>query len=174
MSIMRKLFCPYVKWDMNRNFSNIGSATLPADQQRELPHRYMLGLYGILEKLVSRFPDVLFESCASGGGRYDLGMLYYMPQTWCSDNTDALSRCRIQYTTSFVFPPSSMTCHVSTVPNYQTGRVTPLKTRANVAMSGNFGYELDLAWLTEEELNSVKQQIVRARNLQETLLYAIM
>ena len=161
----------YIKWDMNRNFSNIGSAALPPDRQKELPHRYMLGLYGILERLVARFPDVLFESCASGGGRFDMGMLHYMPQTWCSDNTDAVSRCRIQYSTSFVFPPAAMTCHVSTVPNYQTGRVTPLQTRANVAMSGNFGYELDLAWLTEEERQSVRDQILRAKALQQTLLY---
>ena len=170
-SILDSAKIEYVKWDMNRNFSNIGSDTLPADRQRELPHRYMLGLYAILEKLVSRFPNVLFESCASGGGRFDMGMLYYMPQTWCSDNTDALSRCRIQYTTSFVFPPATMTCHVSTVPNYQTGRITPLKTRANVAISGNFGYELDLAWLSEEELQSVQEQIIRAKSLQNTLLY---
>ena len=119
----------------------------------------------------SQFPEVLFESCASGGGRFDMGMLYYMPQTWCSDNTDALSRCRIQYSTSLVFPPAAMTCHVSTVPNYQTGRVTPLETRANVAMSGNFGYELDLAWLKEEELQQVRTQILRAKALQQTLLY---
>jgi len=170
-SILESARIEYVKWDMNRNFSNIGSAALPADRQKELPHRYMLGLYSIMEKLVSRFPHVLFESCASGGGRFDMGMLHYMPQTWCSDNTDALSRCRIQYTTSFVFPPASMACHVSTVPNHQTGRITPLATRANVAMSGNFGYELDLAYLTEEELQAVRKQIIRAKALQSTLLY---
>lgn len=170
-SILKEATIEYVKWDMNRNFSNIGSAMLPSDRQKELPHRYMLGLYNVLERLISEFPDVLFESCASGGGRFDMGMLHYMPQTWCSDNTDALSRCKIQYSTSLVFPPYTMASHVSTVPNYQTGRVTPLETRANVAMSGNFGYELDLAWLTEEERQIVRDQIVRAKELQQTLLY---
>ena len=126
----------YVKWDMNRHFSNIGSALLPADRQKELPHRYMLGLYRVLEKLVNEFPDVLFESCSSGGGRFDMGMLHYMPQTWTSDNTDALCRCQIQYSTSLVFPPFAMGSHVSAVPNHQTGRITPIGTRGNVAMSG--------------------------------------
>ncbi len=161
----------YVKWDMNRNMTNIGSALLPAERQKELPHRYMLGLYSILEKLVQRFPEVLFESCSSGGGRFDLGMLYYMPQTWCSDNTDALCRCRIQYTTSFVFPPFAMGSHVSAVPNHQTGRVTPMATRGAVAMGGCFGYELDLNKLSKEDLDLVKQQILRVKALRKTLLY---
>ncbi|MBE5815711.1 MAG: alpha-galactosidase [Clostridiales bacterium] len=161
----------YVKWDMNRNFSNIGSAGLPASRQRELPHRYMLGLYGILEKLIHRFPDVLFESCASGGGRFDLGMLHYMPQTWCSDNTDAYTRCRIQYSTSLVFPPFAMGSHVSAVPNHQTGRITPLSTRGNIARSGCFGYELDLNKLTEEELTEISGQIAAVKQIRNTLLY---
>ncbi len=161
----------YVKWDMNRNFSNIGSALLPADQQKELPHRYMLGLYRVLEKLVNDFPEVLFESCSSGGGRFDLGMLYYMPQTWTSDNTDALCRCRIQYSTSLVFPPFAMGSHVSAVPNHQTGRITPIETRGNVAMSGCFGYELDLNTLSAEELNKVRAQVARVKELRNTLLY---
>ena len=161
----------YVKWDMNRHFSNIGSALLPADQQKELPHRYMLGLYRVLEKLVNEFPDVLFESCSSGGGRFDMGMLYYMPQTWTSDNTDALCRCRIQYSTSMVFPPFAMGSHVSAVPNHQTGRITPIQTRGNVAMSGCFGYELDLNGLPAEDLDAVRGQIKRVKELRNTLLY---
>ncbi len=161
----------YVKWDMNRNFSNIGSALLPPDQQKELPHRYMLGLYRVLEKLVKEFPDVLFESCSSGGGRFDMGMLHYMPQTWTSDNTDALCRCRIQYSTSLVFPPFAMGSHVSAVPNHQTGRITPIETRGNVAMSGCFGYELDLNTLSPEDLEKVRGQIARVKELRSTLLY---
>ena len=161
----------YVKWDMNRHFSNIGSALLPADQQKELPHRYMLGLYRVLEKLVTEFPDVLFESCSSGGGRFDMGMLHYMPQTWTSDNTDALCRCRIQYATSLVFPPFAMGSHVSAVPNHQTGRITPIETRGNVAMSGCFGYELDLNTLSADDLEKVRGQIARVKELRTTLLY---
>lgn len=161
----------YVKWDMNRNFSNIGSALLPPDRQKELPHRYMLGLYRVLEKLVTDFPDVLFESCSSGGGRFDMGLLHYMPQTWTSDDTDALCRCRIQYATSLVFPPFAMGSHVSAVPNHQTGRITPIETRANVAMSGCFGYELDLNSLSAEELSKVRGQITRVKALRQTLLY---
>ena len=161
----------YVKWDMNRNFSNIGSALLPADQQKELPHRYMLGLYRVLEKLVKDFPDVLFESCSSGGGRFDMGMLHYMPQTWTSDNTDALCRCQIQYSTSLVFPPFAMGSHVSAVPNHQTGRITPIDTRGNVAMSGCFGYELDLNTLSADDLEKVRRQVERVKKLRNTLLY---
>ena len=161
----------YVKWDMNRHFSNIGSALLPADQQKELPHRYMLGLYRVLEKLIHEFPDVLFESCSSGGGRFDMGMLHYMPQTWTSDNTDALCRCKIQYSTSLVFPPFAMGSHVSAVPNHQTGRITPIETRGNVAMSGCFGYELDLNTLSPEDLEKVRAQVKRIKELRTTLLY---
>lgn len=161
----------YVKWDMNRNMTNIGSALLPPERQKELPHRYILGLYRVLEKLTADFPNVLFESCASGGGRFDLGMLSYMPQTWCSDNTDALCRCRIQYSTSLMFPPFAMGSHVSAVPNHQTGRVTPIATRAAVAQSGCFGYELDLNRLPPEDLEAVRQQIARVKRLRRTLLY---
>ncbi|MBE5804916.1 MAG: alpha-galactosidase [Clostridiales bacterium] len=161
----------YVKWDMNRNFSNVGSALLPAERQKELPHRYMLGLYGILERLIHDFPHVLFESCSSGGGRFDMGMLHYMPQTWTSDDTDALCRCRIQYSTSLVFPPFAMGSHVSAVPNHQTGRIAPISTRGNVAMSGCFGYELDLNRLPEEDLLAVEKQITRVKELRQTLLY---
>jgi len=161
----------YVKWDMNRNFTNVGSALLPPDRQKELPHRYMLGLYGILERLIHDFPHVLFESCSSGGGRFDMGMLHYMPQTWTSDDTDAVCRCRIQYSTSLVFPPFAMGSHVSAVPNHQTGRVAPITTRGNVAMSGCFGYELDLNSLPEEDLKEVEKQVQRVKEHRQLLLY---
>ncbi len=149
----------YVKWDYNRNMTNIGSALLSAERQGEFYHRYILGLYRVLETLVSRFPDVLFESCSSGGNRFDPGMLYYMPQTWCSDDTDAVERATIQYGTSMCYPYSSMGAHVSAVPNHQVGRVTPIDARGTVAMSGQFGYELDLNKLTEKEIEKVKKQI---------------
>ena len=161
----------YVKWDMNRNMTCIGSAKLPPERQSEMQHRYMLGLYGVLERVVTEFPNVLFESCAGGGGRFDLGMMHYMPQAWCSDNSDAVARCGIQYSTSLVFPPCTMGAHVSAVPNHQTGRVTPISTRANVAMFGAFGYELDLNKLPAEELDEVREQIKRVKALRKTLLY---
>ncbi|MEK4251392.1 alpha-galactosidase [Paenibacillus sp. FSL W7-1287] len=149
----------YVKWDMNRNMTEIGSALLPADRQRETAHRYMLGLYHVMEKITTSFPHILFESCSGGGGRYDAGMLYYMPQTWTSDNSDAISRLKIQYGTSIVYPISSMGAHVSAVPNHQVNRMTSLLTRGYVALSGNFGYELDLSKFTEEEKELVRYQI---------------
>ncbi|GGF99939.1 alpha-galactosidase [Paenibacillus abyssi] len=149
----------YVKWDMNRNMTEIGSALLPPERQRETAHRYMLGLYSVLERITSAFPDILFESCSGGGGRFDAGMLYYMPQTWTSDNTDAISRLKIQYGTSIVYPISSMGAHVSAVPNHQVERITPLETRGNVALSGNFGYELDLTKFSDEEKETVKGQV---------------
>ncbi|MFW6389908.1 MAG: alpha-galactosidase, partial [Halanaerobiales bacterium] len=157
----------YVKWDMNRKMTEIGSAKLPPERQRELPHRYMLGLYEILETLTSRFPNILFESCASGGARFDPGMLYYMPQTWTSDNTDAIERLKIQYGTSIVYPLSSIGAHISAVPNHQVGRITPLKTRADVAMFGTFGYELDLTELSEKEKKEVKKQVKEFKDLRE-------
>ncbi|PZD96280.1 alpha-galactosidase [Paenibacillus sambharensis] len=149
----------YVKWDMNRNMTEIGSALLPPERQRETAHRYMLGLYSVLERITSTFPDILFESCSGGGGRFDPGMLYYMPQTWTSDNTDAVSRLKIQYGTSLVYPVSAMGAHVSAVPNHQVGRITPLETRGHVALSGNFGYELDLTKFSEKDNEIVKQQV---------------
>jgi len=149
----------YVKWDMNRNMTEIGSALLPAERQRETAHRYMLGLYSVLEQITSAFPHILFESCSGGGGRFDAGMLYYMPQTWTSDNSDAVSRLKIQYGTSIVYPISSMGAHVSAVPNHQVNRMTSIETRGNVALSGNFGYELDLSKFTDEEKEAVKAQV---------------
>jgi alpha-galactosidase len=149
----------YVKWDMNRHMTEIGSAVLPADRQRETAHRYMLGLYKILEEITSKFPQILFESCSGGGGRFDPGMLYYMPQTWTSDNTDAVSRLKIQYGTSIVYPIVTMGAHVSAVPNHQVNRVTSLNMRGAVAMSGNLGYELDLTKLSTAEKGKIKEQI---------------
>ena len=160
----------YLKWDMNRNFSNIGSAALPAERQKELPHRYILGLYAVMDRLVRDFPDVLFEGCASGGGRFDPGMLYYVPQFWCSDNTDALCRCQIQYGTSYFLPASTMGSHLSAVPNHQTGRVTPIETRFAVALGGCFGYELDPRALTEAEREAMKTQVRYAIRTETTRL----
>lgn len=147
----------YVKWDMNRSISEMYSAV--QQDQGEVPYRYVLGLYDFLERLVKRYPDMLIEGCSGGGGRFDAGMLYYTPQIWCSDNTDAIDRLRIQYGTSFGYPVSTVGSHVSAVPNHQTGRITPIKTRGVVAMAGSFGYELDLNKITEEEKACVREQI---------------
>ena len=161
----------YVKWDMNRNMSEIGSAKLPANRQREVAHRYMLGLYKVLEEITTRFPDVLFESCSGGGGRFDPGMLYYMPQTWTSDNTDAIERLKIQFGTSMVYPNASIGCHVSAVPNHQVDRITPIETRGVVAMSGNFGYELDITKLPESEKEIIKEQVKLYKEIRETIQF---
>ena len=149
----------YVKWDMNRSITECRSASLPADRQGEVYHRYILGVYDLYERLTSRFPQVLFESCASGGGRFDPGLLYYAPQGWTSDDTDAVERLKIQYGTSYCYPVSCMGSHVSVTPNHQVNRNTPLETRADVAYFGTFGYELDLNRMTDEELNAVKEQV---------------
>lgn len=149
----------YIKWDMNRPLTDVFSVAWPADQQGEIFHRYVLGVYDLYERLISRYPSLLFESCSSGGGRFDPGMLYYAPQTWTSDDSDAIERLKIQYGTSLLYPLSSMGAHVSIVPNHQTNRLTPLKTRGNVAFFGSFGYELDLNQLSPEELAEVREQI---------------
>ena len=161
----------YVKWDMNRNMSEIGSAKLTANRQREVAHRYILGLYKVLEEITTRFPDVLFESCSGGGGRFDPGMLYYMPQTWTSDNTDAIERLKIQFGTSMVYPNASIGCHVSAVPNHQVDRITPIETRGVVAMSGNFGYELDITKLPESEKEIIKEQVKLYKEIRETIQF---
>lgn len=159
----------YVKWDMNRNMTEIGSAALGVERQMETAHRYMLGLYELLERITRAFPQVLFESCSGGGGRFDPGMLYYMPQTWTSDDTDAVERLKIQYGTSIVYPVSAIGAHVSAVPNHQVHRFTSLKMRGNVAMSGNFGYELDLTKFTKEERETVKQQVTAYKELRSLI-----
>ncbi len=149
----------YVKWDMNRNITEPWTASLPADRQGEFFHRYILGVYELYRRLTARFPDILFESCAGGGGRFDAGMLAFAPQAWTSDDTDAAERLPIQWGTSLAFPVSSMAAHVSAVPNHQTGRITPLFTRAAVAMFGAFGYELDPTSMPEAEQAEVARQI---------------
>lgn len=164
----------YLKWDMNRNMSEIGSAYLPAERQRETAHRYILGLYRILESLVTEFPDVLFESCSAGGGRFDAGMLYYMPQTWTSDDSDAGERMKIQYGTSLVYPTVTMGAHISAVPNHQVFRTTKVKTRGDVAMMGQFGLELDIAKLSDEEKAEVKKSIEQFKALRRTIHYGDM
>lgn len=158
-SILSSAPITYVKWDMNRHMTEVGSGALPAERQRETGHRYMLGLYRVLEEITSRFPDVLFESCSGGGGRFDSGMLFYMPQVWTSDNTDAVSRLKIQYGTSLAYPAITMGSHVSAVPNHQVQRVTSLVFRGHVAISGNLGYELDLTKLSTKELAEIKHQV---------------
>ncbi|MBU3099904.1 MULTISPECIES: alpha-galactosidase [Clostridium] len=161
----------YVKWDMNRNMSEIGSAVLPSENQRETAHRYILGLYKIMEQITSSFPDILFESCSGGGGRFDPGFLYYMPQTWTSDNTDAVERLKIQYGTSLVYPIISMGSHVSAVPNHQVYRNTSLETRGHVAMSGNLGYELDVTKMSEKEKVAVKKQVDFYKEIRNTIQF---
>ncbi|MGL4653432.1 alpha-galactosidase [Cetobacterium sp.] len=157
--ILRESKISYVKWDMNRPMTEVWSEVVDSTKQGEVFHRYILGLYELLEKLTTEFPEILFESCASGGNRFDPGMLYYMPQTWTSDDTDAVERIKIQYGTSLCYPVVSMGAHVSAVPNHQTNRITPIKTRGNVAVFGAFGYELDLNKITDEEKEIVKKQV---------------
>lgn len=149
----------YVKWDMNRSITDVYSAVASAEGQGEVLYRYMLGLYDFLERMHNRYPNLLLEGCSGGGGRFDAGMLYYSPQIWCSDNTDAIDRIRIQYGTSFGYPISAVGSHVSAVPNHQTGRVTSIETRGVTAMAGSFGYELDLNTISEDEKQCVKKQI---------------
>ncbi|MCI8553825.1 MAG: alpha-galactosidase [Clostridiales bacterium] len=148
----------YVKWDMNRHITDAYSAALPACRQPEIYHRYMLNLYALLDFLNREFPHVTIEGCSGGGGRFDAGMLYYMPQTWTSDDSDAIERLKIQYGTSLVYPPQCMTAHISASPNHQMNRVTPYVTRARVAMSASFGYELNPLHLTDEERAEIRNQ----------------
>ena len=159
--ILRSAGISYVKWDMNRSICDLYTPCLSAEDQGEISHRYVLGLYELLERLTSEFPDVLFEGCSGGGGRFDAGMLYYCPQIWCSDDTDAYERTKIQYGTSFFYPVSAVGSHISAVPNHQTGRTTPIETRAVTAMAGSFGYELDLNTLSDSEKQEVREQITR-------------
>ncbi len=155
----------YVKWDMNRNMTEPFSGAQTPARQKETQHRYMLGLYRVLEEITARFPEILFESCSGGGGRFDPGMLYYMPQTWTSDDSDAAERMFIQYGTSFVYPPCAMGAHVSAVPNHQTGRTTAMQTRGDVALGGNFGFELDLSQLSDADAETVRRLIEREKQV---------
>lgn len=161
----------YIKWDMNRYITECYSVALPADQQGEVFHRYILGVYSLYERLTTNFPHILFESCASGGARFDPGLLYYAPQGWTSDDSDAVERLKIQYGTSYCYPVSSMGSHVSVIPNHQVYRNTPLHTRANVAYFGTFGYELDLNKLTAEEQEEVKEQIKFMKQYREVIQF---
>lgn len=170
-TIIRSADISYVKWDFNRNLTEVGSKTLAPERQKEVFHRYVLGMYDLAERLTSEFPNVLFEGCSGGGGRFDCGMFYYFSQAWTSDNTDAFDRCKIQYGTSFCYPTSVMSAHVSASPNHQTGRSMPFKTRGDVATSGIFGYELDLSAITDDEKNMVKDQIARYKDLYDTIVY---
>ena len=148
----------YIKWDMNRNITNLGNGTnyLATKMQS---HKYILGLYEIVKYLTEKYENILFESCSGGGGRNDLGMMRYFPQVWASDNTDAIARLPIQYGSSYLYPTISMGAHVSAVPNHQMGRITPLATRGHVAMMGNLGYELDLTSLSDEEKAAIADQV---------------
>lgn len=159
----------YVKWDMNRHITDQYSSALPAERQSELLHRYMLGLYSLLDYLTSQFPQVIFESCSGGGGRFDAGMLYYMPQVWTSDNSDAMERLKIQTGTSMVYPPRCMTAHVSAVPNHQMQRVTPFNTRGLVAMCASFGYELNPLTLTAVEQTAIAEQTAYYRRIADLI-----
>ncbi len=161
----------YIKWDMNRNITEAFSLGLPANRQKEFFHRYILGVYDLYERLIAKYPRILFESCASGGGRFDAGMLYYAPQAWTSDDTDAVERLHIQYGTSLAYPLISMGSHVAACPNHQVKRNTSLKMRADVAYFGTFGYELNVDLLTEEESREVAEQIEFFKEYRELIQF---
>lgn len=158
-AILSKNAVTYVKWDMNRNFTNLGSTYLPPHRQKEQAHRYILGLYHVLDTLTNRFPNVLIEGCAGGGGRFDPGMLYYTPQMWVSDDTDAVERLAIQYGASLVYPPIAIECHISEVPNHQVSRQESIATRAAVAMWGNLGLELNFDRMDNGEIDLLTKEI---------------
>ncbi len=163
-AVLKSAPIAYVKWDMNRSMQEVASVSLPSERRQETFHRYMLGLYGVLEKITSDFPEILFESCSGGGGRFDPGMLHYMPQTWTSDDTDAVERLKIQHGTSIVYPAVSMGAHVSAIPNHQVHRATPLIARIHTAMAGNFGLELNLSKLSQQETDMLKTHIELYKN----------
>ncbi|MGN1102910.1 MAG: alpha-galactosidase, partial [Huintestinicola sp.] len=149
----------YIKWDMNRQLTEVGSNALPSDRQRELWHRYVLGVYDVMNRLTTDYPHILLENCSGGGARFDAGMLFYSPQIWTSDDTDAIERLKIQHGTSICYPASAMGAHVSDCPNHTVGRSTPFSTRGNVAMVGTFGYELDVTRIPEADRNEIPGQI---------------
>ena len=158
-SIIRSANISYVKWDMNRQFTDVGSLYLDREHQGELFHRYVLGVYELQERLNREFPHLLLENCASGGARFDPGMLYYSPQIWCSDDTDAVERLAIQEGTALLYPLSTIGAHVSDCPNHTVGRNTPFKTRGYVALAGSFGYELDITKISPEDQAEVEEQV---------------
>lgn len=149
----------YIKWDMNRQLTEVGSTSLPKNRQRELWHRYVLGVYDLMNRLTTDYPHILLENCSGGGARFDPGMLYYSPQIWCSDDTDAIERLKIQHGTTICYPASAMGAHVSDCPNHTVGRSTPFSTRGNVAMVGTFGYELDVTRIPQEDRDAIPAQI---------------
>ncbi len=151
----------YIKWDMNRQLTEVGSTTLPKNKQRELWHRYVLGVYDVMNRLTTDYPHILLENCSGGGARFDPAMLYYSPQIWCSDDTDAIERLKIQHGTSICYPASAMGAHVSDCPNHTVGRSTPFATRGNVAMVGTFGYELDVTRIPQEDRDAIPGQIAQ-------------
>lgn len=165
-AILRSGPIDYVKWDMNRNMCDMGSAWLPADRQKELCHRYVLGVYELQERLITEFPNLLLENCSGGGGRFDPGMLYYSPQIWCSDDMDALERLRIQEGTALLYPLSAMGAHIGDCPNHSVGRNTPFETRGHVALAGTFGYELDITKISEEERAQIPGQVAMCKKYQ--------
>lgn len=169
--ILREVPISYVKWDMNRALTDVGSIGLSAKNQKETFHRYVLGLYEMLERITGEFPEVLFENCSSGGARFDPGMSYYMPQTWASDDTDAVERLKIQYGTSIVYPVSSIGSHASTIPNHQVSRMEKMETRGLTAMMGIFGYELDLTKLPEEDRIVAKEHVALFKEIRETVQF---
>ena len=170
-SIIQETKLEYIKWDYNRHITDAFTATLPATKQMEFGHRYILGVYQLLERLTKAYPEVLFESCSSGGGRFDLGMMYYAPQAWTSDDTDPIERLKIQHGTSYGYSLSMMSAHVSASPNEQSGRRTNLDTRAAVAYFGVFGYELDVTTLEAAEAEKVKEQIDFYKRYREVFQY---
>lgn len=149
----------YIKWDMNRQLTEVGSTYLPAERQRELWHRYVLGVYDVMNRLTTDYPHILLENCSGGGARFDPAMLYYSPQIWCSDDTDAIERLKIQHGTSICYPVSAMGAHVSDCPNHTVGRTTPFSTRGDVAMVGTFGYELDVTRIPQADRDAIPGQI---------------
>ena len=157
-SVLRSANIAYVKWDMNRQLTDLGSSFLDEQHQGEHMHRYVLGVYELQERLMTEFPDLLLENCSGGGARFDPGMLYYSPQIWCSDDTDAIERLKIQEGTALIYPLSTMGAHVSDCPNHTVGRVTPFATRGNVALAGTFGYELDITKIPEEDRKLIPEQ----------------
>jgi alpha-galactosidase len=168
--ILRENEIDYVKWDFNRTITENFSRALPAERQQEMHHRYALGLYDICERLINGFPNIFFEGCAGGGGRFDPAILYYFPQIWASDDTDAYMRTQIQYGTSLFYPLSAISCHTSICPNHQTNRTTPFKTRADIAHLGATGYELDTTKITPEELAEVKSQVEDYHEMEDLVL----
>lgn len=168
--ILRGNDISYIKWDMNRFITECYSASLPSYRQGEFMHRYILGVYELANRLTTEFPKVFFEGCASGGGRFDAGMLYYFPQIWTSDDTDGYERAKIQWGTSLCYPVSGMSCHVSACPNHQTGRTTPISTRGAIASLGASGYELNVSALSDEEKNACRNQITAYRKISDLVL----